>query len=77
VFFGESYPTRTKSFLESISADLVVAIGSSMTIPSLQRLVKKLTVNTYVINIQKTALPEEVVSCQIHHDIQDSFRHLA
>lgn len=77
VFFGESYPTRTKSFMEAIEADLVVVIGSSLTIPSLQRLIRKLAANTFVINIQKPALPEDTVTCQIHHDIQDSFRYIS
>lgn len=43
----------------------------------MQRLVKRLKAHTCVMNIQRTALPAELISSHIHHDIQESFVYIA
>jgi NAD-dependent SIR2 family protein deacetylase len=58
VFFGESYGNLTRTKLDYLNADLIIAVGTSLTIPSIQRLIKRLKCLTYIINLQKTALPE-------------------
>lgn len=41
VFFGESYREAIRSRLEQLKPDMIVAVGTSLTIPFLQRFIKK------------------------------------